>query len=408
MPEPAEDLVLVMGKSLLGSSADFASTQALNAIFGTGESSDAGRLDQIDKSIANVSAEVVEAQKMLGEVQIESGKIRADIAALSALIQDVEIQAALAKFVSLSDEVAQTYMSYNDFLGGAFATTDPGQRAAAVGSMVGLLSFENISALSLALTGIEDVIDPGLAEAKGLIQYQADVVCDATITFSQNADLFVASTSMDVDTEGGLSAGIRLLSGGHDAALAAVDTLVAPLFRAFVATQLQGLILLNLAWAGGVHDDQVSIHSARMTDTLTKMAGFYDGLVPRIVAQVASNLEKFCKPLSPPARTSLWSYFWIGATTGRIEVDGVPYPKDDTWVMWNYGQDIPDNGWDLVEAPWLYGQRFVARVESRAAAGMGPMMTEIDGFPRTVEPFSAPLPASLAFTTAFGGAGPAP
>jgi hypothetical protein len=75
------------------------------------------------------------------------------------------------------------------------------------------------------------------------------------------------------------------------------------------------------------------------------------------------NLEKFCKPLSPPVRTSFWAVFHVGATGENSEYD-VQFPKDDTWVMWTYGQDMPDNGFDLIEAPWLYGQRLVARVES--------------------------------------------
>src|SRR3954452_305254 len=117
MPDPAESVVVTMGKSLLGDAVGGALSGELNDILGIGAAPDYSTyFNQLDGKLDKLSVEVAQVQQTLGQIQVQIQQVNSQIAKLQVLIQDVAIQQLLAQFVEAANAVTQKYNNYLDFV----------------------------------------------------------------------------------------------------------------------------------------------------------------------------------------------------------------------------------------------------------------------------------------------------
>jgi hypothetical protein len=206
------------------------------------------------------------------------------------------------------------------------------------------------------MTAVQNSFLPALTEQEGLLQFQKIVVNNAVISAGSTCNTFFPSSDpgesvpfRDPSGQIGVYKGLGLFRLSQDAATDSANTVVLDTFRAFVTVSIQGLILLNAAWLGSIHEDQVKSQVVATQAVLSAMVEFGNGLASLVDAQVASNLQTYGK--RPLIDGILWDCGGGNVTSNN------PFGAD--WIQWDPGEgQYPGKPAMqcpyLAQAPWSY------------------------------------------------------
>ena len=357
-----------MTKSAFGDIAGPVVSDELLDLLGLGSTSKIEEyLEKIQSQLATMQAQIVQLQASVN--QILSG-----IAVIEEQIPGIEVQQMLASFTQHQTTVKQNFQSYVDAVNG-LTSSKPDVVKQATGDLFQLMEIINMQQVSAAMTAIQQLFVPALAEERGLIDLQHDVIRAAIVTFAANPENYrIATDPPRTLNDGRLYADTRAIPSGngvfhcdaivgygHGKSDELLRTSVGGAFKAFITVQTQGLILLNMAWLGSIHEDQIKQQVAAIQVVLDAMKAFEPAIVKTIDDQVATSLKTSGQRLTGVAASNDIRYDY-GYGDVRMQ-----YPLGDDWLMWNqvdndqYGPGLGP-GIGMALAPWTYEQTIFAEL----------------------------------------------
>lgn len=361
-----------MSTSLLGSVAGpFASGQVLDllGLSSNGAVDYTSYFNAIEQKLDSIKAQI-------GQVQQGIDQLVTDVANLPGKITDVTVQRKLDELSDKSNIVTVNFASYKNALA-ALASDSVDDRKAASRQLYKLFDTINAQNISIAMSDIQELFVPQRVGQVGLLSYQAQLITDAISPFASAASNFTYSGEPTFDSgksavytgyteppnDDGLFRYELLVSGSHDLARGILNSTTADLIRAFVAIQLQGIVLMSSAWLGTINASEVQRHVDRNKYIMAQIAAFPASVAAQIDSQVASSLKRFGKPLGNPLTSPDIMWWMFGTLDGpKLEVAKFHpgYPLNGEFIMWTRQKSrLWANVYDcdmlvLVEHPWTF------------------------------------------------------
>lgn len=319
-----------------------------------------GKTSHVEEYLKQIQAKLDEMQTQIAQLQVSIGEILNGIAIIQEQIPGIEVQQILQSFSQQATLIKQNFQSYADAVA-SLTSKNPGVIDQVVTDLFQLLGLINMQQVATAMTTIQQLFLPALAEQRGLIDLQHDVVRAAIVGFAANPENFrIATKPPHQLTDGrwiadrraipcanGVFASSEIVLQGHAKANSVLRASVSDAFKAFMTVQTQGLTLLRVAWLGSIHEDQVKRQSIAIQAVLDAIKGFEATVVAAVDAQVADSLKTSGQRLSGTAATNDIRYDY-GFGDVRME-----YPLSTDWLMWTSTQDGGD-GIIVAQTPWTY------------------------------------------------------
>jgi len=354
--ELSTNAISVMTQSVFGSILGPVVNEQLLDWLGLGSSDElADYMNQIEAQLAQMETQLVQLQTSLDQILSQE-------AVIEEQFSDVEVQQLLSNFVTQATTIKQNFQSYVDAITG-LSSTDRKMQGEAIGDLFQLCGLVNMQSVAGAMTGAQQVFLPTLAEQRGLIDLQHDLVRGVIVDFAANVENYRIATNGPIVYPNGVSqADPRALPSGngvfasgaidgdgHNLAGNAMSTSIAGAFKAFLTLQTQGLILLNMAWLGSIHEDQITAQVTAIQAVLSAMKAFEAAVVATVDDQVALSLQTMGQRLTGLAASNNIRYDYGG---GDVRMQ---YPLSDDWIMWGQSQfGLLSPSIVMVYQPWTY------------------------------------------------------
>lgn len=344
------DITSRLAVGIVGGVASSLISTQLRTALGIGDAS------TIESYIARIENQLAAINAELADLQATTAKIYAVTVIISNQVNDSIIQPKLDKFNQDAGIIKQYFQNYTDSLA-ALTSAEAGQRSKAEATLFDLFSSATATRIAIALTAIQDAFLPQMAEAKGIIDLQDEILQTQLDAIAADQENFFVATNIlcfvtNVAGQEGYYSGQAMLAKMQDAARQALDTVVLDTFRAFASAALQGLVLLAAAWENTPFKAQIDQQAAGVQSVLEAMKAFYANVGTMIDGLVSTCLRQYGKRLR--TSTSTWIYH-----------DGTNMPQQftwpDSWIQWfpYVPSTQPDEYTGLalviVENPWDYG-----------------------------------------------------
>lgn len=324
----AADLITNAIMSLLGLNTD--ESQAAY------EAAVTSKLDAIQDELQQVLAGVAAIEQGITEIKAE--------------IVDSELQTALEIYTTNKNLITQNFETYSNAVQG-LAQSDT--KAQAIKQIYSLLRLQNMDALAQAMLNVSDEL-LGSGELRGILDYQIDVAHAAIASFpaTLNNLQFISSASEqqppfavpdpnlgipvvnlmndNLPFYDGFAIVYRAIAMGS---AEAITQQIIPTWSAALTVQLQGLMLLTIAWNNTIQANQLTQHVTNIQNQIAKMrlwwttfadANALNAVVEPLIAEYAPTITDAARLTSP------W-YF------GGTQVSSYPEQLKG-WYCWSFEQ----------------------------------------------------------------------
>ena len=357
----SKNAIETMTKSVFGDIAGPVISNDLLDFLGLGDA------NEIEEYLQKIQSQLADMQAQIVQLQASVDQVLNGIAVIEEQIPEVEVQQMLASFAQQSAMVKQNFQSYVDAVTGLTSATPDvvTQAAADLFQLQGLINMQDVST---AMTVIQQLFVPSLAEEKGLIDLQNDVIRAAIVDFAANPENYRIQTNPPLQYPNGKSiadtraipsgngvfASSAIVDYGHSKSDELLRTSVGDTFKAFITIQTQGLILLSTAWLGTIHEDQIKQQVSQIQSVLDAMKAFEPTVVKTVDDQVATSLQASGQRLTGIAASNDIRYDY---GNGDVRMQ---YPLSDDWLMWAQSEGVLGQGIGMAFAPWTYQRNVYA------------------------------------------------
>lgn len=331
----AEQLAVTLSKALLQRIAGAAAAK-----FITGPV--LSHLNLSDTSQQNfqrdVVAQLADIREQLREVHSSLAQVHAAVGALRTTIDTYAISVALKNYY---ERAATIQSRYRFFVDGVRALANPeANHLKAAADIYVRLAAPNDAFVSDAMDAIHAFVVPNRG-VLGLFDHILTGMRNTMTAFAQEGSHFeIRNLSrfevFFVPSEGGVFSTRKMLTGSFAAATEYLATFGVPLMKHVLATQIQGLVLLSRAWAGGPHDGRLEDYVDNILGQVAQMNAFFAGRAAPAIEELAVDLlrEHGRRLRGDTLRQARWSQLPLHQTGPSRVMQRIRPLFDDDWVMW--------------------------------------------------------------------------
>jgi hypothetical protein len=285
----------------------------------------------------DVVARLDEIRDELRQVHASLAQISATIAELRTTVDRYGVSAALAGYFENAGVIESRYRFFVD---GVRALAAPrGNHGKAAADIHARLAAPYDAIVSDAMDAVHRFVIPPQG-VLGLFDHVLTWMRNEMTAFAQDGSNFpienLSRATLVPPIEGGVFSTREMLAGSFETAADSLATFAVPLMKHVLATQIQGLVLLNRAWAGGPHDARLGDYVDNILRQVARMQPFFAQQASPVIREHAQALlrDHGRRLRTETLNDGKWYQLPVTTTGPERTLQHIRVPFDKDWVMW--------------------------------------------------------------------------